>query len=191
MKDLVFIAYAGMIRGAVAFGLVLRIEPEVEHRSVIVTTSLALVCFTTIVLGSTVATMQRCLFGKIEHGTKVNEEIDGHDANTSHHDEVLHPNIEDEKKEAEGALTPIHTETNSKKNSCIKYLKRMDVAIIKPLLIYKYEQKAHKKQKEYFEILMKEGKNLEELYTVNANGENDVRKSNILNIVVNQKLNSS
>jgi hypothetical protein len=57
LKDLVFIAYAGMIRGAVAFGLVLRIEPEVEHRSVIVTTSLALVCFTTIVLGSTVATV--------------------------------------------------------------------------------------------------------------------------------------
>ena len=46
-----------MIRGAVAFGLVLRIEPEVEHRSVIVTTSLGLVCFTTVVLGSTVATV--------------------------------------------------------------------------------------------------------------------------------------
>ena len=57
LKDLVFISYAGMIRGAVAFGLVLRIEPEVEHRSVIVTTSLGLVCFTTVVLGSTVATV--------------------------------------------------------------------------------------------------------------------------------------
>ena len=49
-----FIAYAGMIRGAVAFGLVLRIDKEVEHRSVIVTTSLVLVCLTTIILGSTV-----------------------------------------------------------------------------------------------------------------------------------------
>ena len=56
-----------MIRGAVAFGLVLKIEDDVEHRSVIVTTSLAIVCFTTIFLGSTVATVQRCLFGKFEH----------------------------------------------------------------------------------------------------------------------------
>ena len=46
-----------MIRGAVAFGLVLRIEEEVENRSVIVTTSLGLVVVTTIVLGSTVATV--------------------------------------------------------------------------------------------------------------------------------------
>jgi hypothetical protein len=46
-----------MIRGAVAFGLVLRIEESVENRDVIITTSLSLVCFTTIVLGSTVATV--------------------------------------------------------------------------------------------------------------------------------------
>jgi NhaP-type Na+/H+ or K+/H+ antiporter len=56
-RDLIFISYAGIIRGAVAFGLVLRIDNSVEHRSVIVTTSLALVCFTTIFLGSTVATV--------------------------------------------------------------------------------------------------------------------------------------
>ena len=55
LKQLVFIAYAGMIRGAVAFGLVLRIDTSVVHRSVIVTTSLSLVVFTTVVLGSTVA----------------------------------------------------------------------------------------------------------------------------------------
>jgi NhaP-type Na+/H+ or K+/H+ antiporter len=46
-----------MIRGAVAFGLVLRIDEEVGNRSVIVTTALTLVVFTTIVLGSTVATV--------------------------------------------------------------------------------------------------------------------------------------
>jgi len=57
MRDLIFISYAGIIRGAVAFGLVLRIDESVENRSVIVTTSLALVCFTTIFLGSTVVTM--------------------------------------------------------------------------------------------------------------------------------------
>lgn len=46
-----------MIRGAVAFGLVLRIPDSITNRSVIVTTSLTLVVFTTVVLGSTVATV--------------------------------------------------------------------------------------------------------------------------------------
>jgi hypothetical protein len=46
-----------MIRGAVAFGLVLRIDKAVVHRPVIVTTSLALVVLTTVFLGSTVATV--------------------------------------------------------------------------------------------------------------------------------------
>ena len=51
-----------MIRGAVAFGLVLRIDNHVVNRSVIVTTSLTLVIFTTIFLGSTVATINKVLF---------------------------------------------------------------------------------------------------------------------------------
>lgn len=64
MKELCFISYAGMIRGAVAFGLVLKIDNEMaENRSVIVTTSLGLVVFTTVFMGSTVALMQRLLFG--------------------------------------------------------------------------------------------------------------------------------
>lgn len=55
MKELIFIWYAGMIRGAIAFGLVLRIDPtQFANRDVIVTTSLSLVIFTTIVFGSTV-----------------------------------------------------------------------------------------------------------------------------------------
>lgn len=54
-KQLIFIWYAGMIRGAIAFGLVLMIDPLVyKNRDVIVTTSLSLVIFTTVVFGSTV-----------------------------------------------------------------------------------------------------------------------------------------
>jgi len=55
LKELTFISYAGMIRGAVAFGLVLKIDKDVANRSVIVTTSLGLVVFTTVIMGSTVA----------------------------------------------------------------------------------------------------------------------------------------
>ena len=65
MKDLIFIWYAGMIRGAIAFGLVLRIDGSQYHnRDVIVTTSLSLVVFTTVVFGSTVGVLQKILFSK-------------------------------------------------------------------------------------------------------------------------------
>lgn len=63
MKDLVFIWYAGLIRGAIAFGLVLRIDEEkFKNRDVIVTTSLSLVVFSTVVFGSTVGVLQKFLF---------------------------------------------------------------------------------------------------------------------------------
>ena len=60
LRELIFIWYAGMIRGAIAFGLVLRIESP--NRGVIVTTSLSLVIFTTVVFGSTVGLISKCLF---------------------------------------------------------------------------------------------------------------------------------
>jgi len=56
-KQLIFISYAGLIRGAVAFGLVLRIDDSIENKPVIVTTALSLVVTSTILLGSTVATV--------------------------------------------------------------------------------------------------------------------------------------
>ena len=63
-KELVFIWYAGLIRGAIAFGLVLRIDKSFANRDVIVTTCLSLVLFTTIFFGSTVGLLSKCLFSK-------------------------------------------------------------------------------------------------------------------------------
>ena len=57
-KEVFFIGYAGLIRGAIAFGLVLRIDgADVSNRSVIVTTCLTLVTFTTVFFGATVGSM--------------------------------------------------------------------------------------------------------------------------------------
>jgi sodium/hydrogen exchanger-like protein 6/7/sodium/hydrogen exchanger 8 len=61
-KELVFIWYAGMIRGAIAFGLVLRIDKSNPNRDLIVTTCLSLVLITTIIFGSTVGLLGACLF---------------------------------------------------------------------------------------------------------------------------------
>lgn len=79
-KELTFIWYSGLIRGAIAFGLVLRIEPSFAGRDLIVTTCLSLVLITTIIFGSTVSLVSHCLFGdphkKIKEGED-GEEIEG------------------------------------------------------------------------------------------------------------------
>jgi len=67
VREIIFIWYAGMIRGAIAFGLVLRIHGGADgNRKVIVTTALMLVVFTTVFCGSTVGLLQKCLFKGIE-----------------------------------------------------------------------------------------------------------------------------
>jgi hypothetical protein len=83
-----------MIRGAVAFGLVLRLDPAIPNRSVIITSSLVLVIGTTIFMGSTVSTVQRILFGDLtkKHGGENHEVAGDHDV--SHHEMFLHPNYD-------------------------------------------------------------------------------------------------
>jgi hypothetical protein len=68
-----------------------------------------------------------------------------------------------------------------KKTGCLTYLKRLDNEVIKPLLIYKYEQTAHKKQREFFDMMMKEGHKIEEAYA----GKTE-RKSGLLDVVSNK-----
>ena len=51
-NELCFIIYGGMIRGAIAFGLVLEIPEDFKERGAIITTTLALVIITTVVFGS-------------------------------------------------------------------------------------------------------------------------------------------
>lgn len=53
-RQLLFVTWGGMIRGAIAFGLVLKIpnDPVFKERGVIVTTTLALVIITTIFFGT-------------------------------------------------------------------------------------------------------------------------------------------
>lgn len=62
-RELTFIWYSGLIRGAIAFGLVLCIDKSFAGRDLIVTTCLSLVLLTTIIFGSTVSLVSLCLFG--------------------------------------------------------------------------------------------------------------------------------
>ena len=72
--ELTFISFAGLIRGAIAFGLVLRIDNDIINRSVIVTTSLTLVVFTTVVFGSSIGVLGKCLFPDKPKDNKGEEE---------------------------------------------------------------------------------------------------------------------
>lgn len=71
-----------------------------------------------------------------------------------------------------------------KRVNCGKIMRRADQEIIKPLLIYNYESKAHRRQKEFFELMMKQGVHLEEAYVGTKNAEDNTdRKSHIIGIL--------
>ena len=76
-RELFFIWYAGLIRGAIAFGLVLRIDKSYAGRDLVVTTCLSLVLISTIFFGSTVGLVSSCLFSqkkKKEAATEIEAE---------------------------------------------------------------------------------------------------------------------
>jgi hypothetical protein len=65
LNELIFITYGGTIRGAIAFGLVLKIpeQPDVfMERGVFITTTLAVVIFTTVGFGTFLKQLQLILF---------------------------------------------------------------------------------------------------------------------------------
>lgn len=60
-RESLFVYVAGMIRGAIAFGLVLRMDEGLPNREVIITTSLTIVIVTTVVFGSSMPIMTKYL----------------------------------------------------------------------------------------------------------------------------------
>lgn len=104
-RELFFIGWGGMIRGAIAFALVLRIpkvgeesctsaDPEkdcysAQNFDLMVTTTFVLVVFTTLVFGTFMALMGRIL---VPPQKKDDEEASHHDPNESHHHLIEHPN---------------------------------------------------------------------------------------------------
>ena len=68
LKEQFFICYAGLIRGAIAFGLVLRLSGIItdhEKLAIIETTALTLVVSTTLIFGSTMSLVQKLLLPKL------------------------------------------------------------------------------------------------------------------------------
>ena len=87
-RELVFIWCAGLIRGAIAFGLVLRIDASFAARDLIVTTCLTLVLLTTVIFGSTVGLVGDCLFKKPEENEETVEDSDSASSLSSEYSEL-------------------------------------------------------------------------------------------------------
>lgn len=124
-RELVFIWYAGMIRGAIAFGLVLKIEDSVVNRQVITTTCLSLVVFTTVFCGSTVGLLSACLFPK---GSEEHHEKSGTGQSETESDDP-----EYEKHANYGADAHADCQKDKKERGC---LQKLDEDYLRPCFLY-------------------------------------------------------
>jgi hypothetical protein len=154
--ELSFIAWGGMIRGVIAFALVMKIpyvgsenckEPEYcftpENYQLAVTTTLALVYITTLVFGSFMKIYQGWALGsKFEHA-----EIDD---GASHYEEIHNPN---EEKEVLDPTALASSDPNAPKgfNQSPLYLwfSKYDEEVLRPYFIRKYNRYLMQAQEQF------------------------------------------
>lgn len=162
-RELLFICYAGMIRGAIAFALVLRIPvcsaeiPEGcisrTNYNVLVSTTLVLVVVTTLAFGSFMGKVQSILVpGSAEdeeeynlmrrkNSAMIESELRQRRASSvfqDHHEEIEHPN---EQKDEDFDLEYEEGEPFSwPKSSFVRWFLRIDESTLKPFFIRKYSR---------------------------------------------------
>lgn len=73
-KECIFLAYAGMIRGAIALGLAIKADDFFSEYDVVVTSVLALVILSTLLFGSLMPVVAKCLLDPPGKGKKQLEE---------------------------------------------------------------------------------------------------------------------
>ena len=133
-KQQIFIWFAGMIRGAIAFGLVLKIDEKTSpNRGIIITTTLTLVIFTTVVMGSLLGVLQNCLFGKEAGGEAEEKKLGGIDQPLMSGSDV-HPN------EAPALEHPNQSAAEQEKNEagCGSRFGDFEKKYIKPIFVHNY-----------------------------------------------------
>ena len=175
-KEAMFLYCGGMIRGAIAFGLVLRLDQSLPNRQVIITTSLWLVILTTLLFGSMMPILGKVLLGPSKEELALgHDHEDGHhnndekelkdlsgshevDDEPSHHELLIHPNFDE-------AEVSVVSPNKKKSNPWVKYFKEIDDTLIRPILIYKYSKERKEKVYEFHDMMMKKGQQIEQVYT--------------------------
>lgn len=146
-KELFFIGWGGMIRGAIAFALVMRIPLRDTHScqsehpikdcysemnfELMITTTFALIVFTTVVFGFLMSAISSCLFSSKKD--KSNEETAALKVEVHEHEEHLikHPN---EETDDEAPLEPV-TYWRWVDSGLVRWYGRFHESTLKPAFI--------------------------------------------------------
>lgn len=167
-KELCFITYGGMIRGAIAFALVLVIPHECvagdchyncsilpcyseAQYELAKSTTLSIVMLTTLIFGTFMKVFQHCLLGKPETAHSVRER-------GSIYESIQHPNMEEETSEQGTKRESDEPEKNIgfADSKFAKWFGKFDEQTLRPFLIRNYTQNAVELQDAYNELLMTE-----------------------------------
>jgi len=132
-NEVFYIFYSGLMRGSIAFGLVLKISDDFPDRDIIVTTSLTLIVVTTLIFASTTGAVRRWLLDK----QPINLDASQSAVTKSHE-----------------LIVPLLAPPKQKSLGFADYMKRLDEYILRPLLIYKYEKGQLSKIRLFYERLM-------------------------------------
>jgi NhaP-type Na+/H+ or K+/H+ antiporter len=119
-KELLFIGWGGMIRGAIAFALVMKIPKigeasckaenpiadcySVQNYDLMVTTTFAIVVFTTLVFGTFMAMVGRIW---VPPKGKETDDADHDELNESHHHLIIHPNEQNDLNDSMSSVTDL------------------------------------------------------------------------------------
>lgn len=151
-RELVFIGWGGMIRGAIAFALVMRIPKQGEHSctaenpttecytsqnyDLMVTTTFALVVFTTLVFGTFMALIGKIFAPPKKVEKKEVEKPEWHGLNESHHHLIEHPNeqvdLDESLKEKKEGDKKFYTWVDS---GLVNWYLRFDKNTLRPFLV--------------------------------------------------------
>ena len=77
---------------------------------------------------------------------------------STHYEEYRHPNMMTEKSFAVGRQTRTNTDIPDDQKGCFYYFRKFDDQILRPIFIYKYNQKKHMPEVD-FQTLLKESEN--------------------------------
>jgi len=155
-NELVFITYAGMIRGVIAFGLVLKIQWDGQDGiacptcyskqtyQLMVSTTLMLVVFTTLIFGTFMDVVQKLLMPPKELPTDDHKE--GSEETVSSYEEIVHPNEEVSVFSSAPSRRPSYTLGNSAteeppswtNSRFVNWFLVYDETKLRPFLIRKY-----------------------------------------------------
>jgi len=160
-REACFICCAGLIRGAVAFGLVLTIG-DITNSSVIITTTLALIFATTLIWGSSMGLLSQVIIPSKTPEELLEEDSREHNQeeedDQSEYEEFKHPNLLNSMGSVvKGSVGPSRGSKPKKKlRKCQEWLKKIDELYLRKYLIYKYIPGDSDKKAEFMEMFERE-----------------------------------